>query len=79
MQDGRFRGSLSGKRVNFSSRTVISPDPNLSVAQVGVPRAVANEMTIPVRVTTYNIEEFKQIVRTGRCTRMSTPRAAQTM
>ena len=64
-KDGRFRGSLSGKRVNFSSRTVISPDPNLSVSQVGVPRAVANEMTIPVRVTTYNIEELRQIVRTG--------------
>jgi DNA-directed RNA polymerase subunit A' len=64
-KDGRFRGSLSGKRVNFSSRTVISPDPNLSVSQVGVPRAVANEMTIPVRVTAYNIEELKQIARTG--------------
>jgi DNA-directed RNA polymerase subunit A' len=64
-KDGRFRGSLSGKRVNFSSRTVISPDPNLSVSQVGVPRAVANEMTIPVRVTTYNIEELRQIARTG--------------
>ena len=64
-KDGRFRGSLSGKRVNFSSCTVISPDPNLSVSQVGVPRAVANEMTIPVRVTTQNIEELKQVVRNG--------------
>ena len=64
-KDGRFRGSLSGKRVNFSSRTVISPDPNLSVAEVGIPRAVANEMTIPVRVTSYNIEELKQIARNG--------------
>ena len=51
--------------MNFSSRTVISPDPNLSVSQVGVPRAVANEMTIPVRVTVYNIEELRQIVRNG--------------
>ncbi|MDD1704550.1 MAG: DNA-directed RNA polymerase subunit A' [Methanoregula sp.] len=64
-KDGRFRGSLSGKRVNFSSRTVISPDPNLSVAQVGVPRAVANEMTIPVRVTAANLEELKGIARIG--------------
>ena len=64
-KDGRFRGSLSGKRVNFSSRTVISPDPNLSVAEVGIPRAVANEMTIPVRVTTYNIDELRQIARNG--------------
>jgi len=27
-KEGRFRGSLSGKRANFSARTVISPDPN---------------------------------------------------
>ncbi|GAB6285825.1 MAG: DNA-directed RNA polymerase subunit A' [Methanoregula sp.] len=64
-KDGRFRGSLSGKRVNFSARTVISPDPNLSVAEVGIPRAVANEMTVPIRVTSYNIEELKQIARNG--------------
>lgn len=31
---GRFRGNLSGKRVDFSSRTVISPDPNLQIDQV---------------------------------------------
>jgi DNA-directed RNA polymerase III subunit RPC1 len=28
---GRFRGNLSGKRVDFTSRTVISPDPNLGI------------------------------------------------
>ncbi|MFT4944219.1 MAG: DNA-directed RNA polymerase subunit A', partial [Halovenus sp.] len=36
-KEGRFRGSLSGKRVNFSARTVISPDPTLSLNEVGVP------------------------------------------
>ncbi|MDD1709496.1 MAG: DNA-directed RNA polymerase subunit A' [Methanoregulaceae archaeon] len=64
-KDGRFRGSLSGKRVNFSARTVISPDPNLSVIEVGIPLAVANEMSIPVQVTPYNIEELKQMVLNG--------------
>ena len=64
-KDGRFRGSLSGKRVNFSARTVISPDPNLSVIEVGIPIAVANEMSIPVQVTPYNIEELRQMVLTG--------------
>ena len=64
-KDGRFRGSLSGKRVNFSARTVISPDPNLSVAEVGIPLAIANEMTVPIRVTPYNIEELKEVVRKG--------------
>jgi DNA-directed RNA polymerase subunit A' len=64
-KDGRFRGSLSGKRVNFSARTVISPDPNLSIGEVGVPLAVANEMSIPVQVTPFNIEEVRQMVLNG--------------
>jgi DNA-directed RNA polymerase III subunit RPC1 len=46
-KQGRFRGNLSGKRVDFSARTVISPDPNLRVNQVGVPRQVAVVMTYP--------------------------------
>ena len=63
--DGRFRGSLSGKRVNFSSRTVISPDPNLSIGEVGVPLAIANEMSVPVRVTKQNIEDIRSMIRIG--------------
>lgn len=46
-KQGRFRGNLSGKRVDFSARTVISPDPNLRVDQVGVPVSVAKIMTYP--------------------------------
>jgi DNA-directed RNA polymerase III subunit RPC1 len=46
-KQGRFRGNLSGKRVDFSARTVISPDPNLRVNQVGVPKFVAMIMTYP--------------------------------
>ncbi|MBN2734025.1 MAG: DNA-directed RNA polymerase subunit A' [Methanomicrobiaceae archaeon] len=64
-KDGRFRGSLSGKRVNFSARTVISPDPNLSIAQVGIPLAIANEMSFPIRVTPFNIDEVRAMVLTG--------------
>ncbi len=64
-KEGRFRGSLSGKRVNFSARTVISPDPNLSITEVGIPLAIANEMTIPVRVTPFNIEEMRHYVLNG--------------
>jgi DNA-directed RNA polymerase III subunit RPC1 len=46
-KQGRFRGNLSGKRVDFSARTVIGPDPNLRVDQVGVPVHVAKIMTYP--------------------------------
>jgi len=61
-KEGRFRYNLSGKRVNFSARTVISPDPNISISEVGVPQEVAEEMTIPVRVTSWNIEECKKYI-----------------
>ena len=64
-KEGRFRGSLSGKRVDFSSRTVISPDPNLDLSEVGVPEAVAMKLTIPEIVTDWNIEKLKKLVING--------------
>ena len=33
-KQGRFRGNLSGKRVEYTGRTVISPDPNLKISEV---------------------------------------------
>lgn len=48
---GRFRGNLSGKRVDFSGRTVISPDPNLRIDEVAVPIHVAKILTFPEKVS----------------------------
>ncbi len=62
---GRFRGNLSGKRVDFSARTVISPDPNISVNEVGVPKDIAMTLTVPVRVTSWNIDEVRKYVLNG--------------
>ncbi|RLM47907.1 DNA-directed RNA polymerase subunit A' [Haloarcula sp. Atlit-47R] len=64
-KEGRFRGSLSGKRVNFSARTVISPDPTLSLNEVGVPDRVAKEMTQTMNVTERNLEEARRYVSNG--------------
>lgn len=64
-KEGRFRGSLSGKRVNFSARTVISPDPTLSLNEVGVPDRVASEMTQTMLVTERNVEEARRYVANG--------------
>ncbi|KAL8474430.1 hypothetical protein ACS0TY_031046 [Phlomoides rotata] len=33
-KQGRFRGNLSGKRVEYTGRTVISPGPNLRISEV---------------------------------------------
>jgi len=64
-KEGRFRSNLSGKRVDFSARTVISPDPNLGINEVGVPIEVAKILTIPERVTELNIEDMKELVMRG--------------
>jgi DNA-directed RNA polymerase subunit A' len=64
-KEGRFRGSLSGKRVDFSSRTVISPDPNLTISSVGVPVDVAKKLTIPETVSQWNLERLKTLVMNG--------------
>ena len=64
-KQGRFRGNLSGKRVDFSGRTVISPDPNLRIDQVGVPKLIAMHLTYPERVNEYNIETLRELVRRG--------------
>ncbi len=63
-KEGRFRYNLSGKRVNFSARTVVSPDPTLSINQLGVPQEIARELTVPVSVTEWNLESVKQFMRT---------------
>ena len=64
-KDGRFRSNLSGKRVNFSARTVISPDPLLSINEVGIPMEVARGLTVPLEITAHNLEAAKELVRRG--------------
>jgi DNA-directed RNA polymerase III subunit RPC1 len=64
-KQGRFRGNLSGKRVDFSGRTVISPDPNLSIEQVAVPILVAKNLTYPEKVNRYNIKKLQKLVENG--------------
>ena len=64
-KEGRFRGSLSGKRVNFSARTVISPDPTLSLNEVGVPDRVATEMTQTMNVNERNLDDARRYVSNG--------------
>lgn len=64
-KDGRIRGNLMGKRVDFSARTVITPDPNLRIDEVGVPRSIAQNLTFPEIVTPFNIQEMLDLVSKG--------------
>src|SRR3989338_3284848 len=64
-KEGRFRHNLAGKRVNFAARTVISPDPLIAFNEVGVPKEIAMELTVPTRVTEWNIEWLKKFIKNG--------------
>ena len=62
---GRVRGNLMGKRVDFSARSVITPDPNLSIRELGVPLKVAMNITKPVTVNKNNKEFLSKLVANG--------------
>ncbi len=64
-KEGRFRHNLAGKRVNFAARTVISPDPMIEFNEVGIPKSVAMELTVPERVTEWNKEWLISLVKNG--------------
>lgn len=61
-KEGRLRKHLMGKRVDFSARTVVSPDPNLAVDELGVPKSVAKTLTFPEVVTKLNLERMRTLV-----------------
>jgi DNA-directed RNA polymerase II subunit RPB1 len=64
-KEGRIRNNLQGKRVEFSARSVITPDPNISVEELGVPMKIAMNLTVPERVTSYNIDRLYALVQNG--------------
>ena len=64
-KEGRFRHNLTGKRVNYAARTVIAPDSKIELNEVGVPLSVAKELTVPERVTPWNLKWLKEFVKKG--------------
>ena len=64
-KEGRVRGNLMGKRVDFSARTVITGDPNLALDELGVPWGIALNLTFPEMVTPHNIERLRILVENG--------------
>jgi DNA-directed RNA polymerase II subunit RPB1 len=64
-KNGRIRGNLMGKRVDYSARSVITGDPNLSIRQLGVPKKIATNITKPVTVNDLNRDFLLQLVKNG--------------
>lgn len=64
-KEGRIRFNIQGKRVEFSARSVITPDPNISIQELGVPIEIASNLTYPERVTPYNRDRLYKLVQNG--------------
>tara|TARA_B100000900_G_scaffold416245_1_gene450518 strand:- start:195 stop:4769 length:4575 start_codon:yes stop_codon:yes gene_type:complete len=64
-KEGRLRSNLMGKRVDFSARSVITPDPNIDLDQLGVPIKIALNLTFPEIVNKFNIDELKEYIKNG--------------
>ena len=70
-KEGRIRYNIQGKRVEFSARSVITPDPNISIAELGVPEKIAMNLTFPERVTKFtnehrgNLDKLYKLIRNG--------------
>ena len=64
-KQGRIRGNIMGKRVDYSGRTVISVDPNISIDEYGVPQKMAMNLTFPETVTKFNIKKMYKLLRNG--------------
>jgi len=62
---GRIRGNLMGKRVDFSARSVITGDPNLSMRELGVPMKIAMNITKPVMVNDLNRNFLLKLIQNG--------------
>jgi len=65
-KEGQIRGNIMAKRVNHSARTVIGPDPTLKLNQLAVPILMSDILTIPERVTNFNMEHLSTLVNTGK-------------
>jgi len=62
---GRVRGNLMGKRVDFSARSVITPDANIELDELGVPEEIAINLTFPEIVSPYNRERLMGYIQNG--------------
>nr|CAD7431182.1 unnamed protein product [Timema monikensis] len=67
-KQGVIRMNMMGKRVNFAARSVITPDPNLNIDEVGVPQPFATALTYPSPVTTWNVGELREMITNGPTT-----------
>ena len=64
-KQGRVRGNLMGKRVDFSARSVITPDANIGISELGIPLKIAKNITFPEVVNKRNKSFLTKLMLNG--------------
>lgn len=64
-KQGLFRMNMMGKRVDYTARSVISPDPYIETNEIGVPLHFAKNLTYRETVTDYNVDWLRKLVVNG--------------
>ncbi len=74
---GRFRYNLTGKRVNFAARSIITPDAHIAINELGIPKIIADDLTVPEIVTDINRKKIEKIVKSGTAIYLVRPNGAR--
>ncbi|KAL6257208.1 hypothetical protein P5V15_012135 [Pogonomyrmex californicus] len=64
-KEGIIRMHMMGKRVNYAARSVVTPDPDLNIDEIGIPEAFARKLTYPTAITPWNVVELRRLVLNG--------------
>jgi DNA-directed RNA polymerase beta' subunit len=72
-KESLIRGNICGKRCNQTARTVIGPNPTLSIETICVPNKIANKLTKRVTVTSFNYKELLNIINEGKAIKIVKP------
>jgi DNA-directed RNA polymerase II subunit RPB1 len=64
-KSGRMRGNLMAKRVDYSARSVITAEPNISILELGIPLRIAMNLTKPLYVNDRNKSFLYSLITNG--------------
>lgn len=61
---------MVAKRVNQTARTVLGPAPQIRFREVAIPRRIASELTLPIKVNSVNYNEVIGWLNAGKINRL---------
>ncbi|CAL6103751.1 DNA-directed_RNA polymerase subunit [Hexamita inflata] len=64
-KEGLIRNNVQGKRVNFTARSVISPDINVKSGEIGLSAQYLEQLTVPEIVNKFNVNLLRQLILNG--------------